>query len=354
MVQLGPDTTSDAAGGTPSAAASGYAGRRDPAARLLPHPPLGSGGARCSATRPPAAGHRCRCRPPPAAATVGLVRQAAGPGWYRGTLGNGVMASLAAADRTAPRESFTLPRRSAAPGCWSRRPPASRRVARGPASSFPSRREVAVDATSGGFCGSAGTLPGPRAATASTGPCPDAAPGVPRRANGSVAGPDVGAWVAFGTGGGTERARRSGVSFVDAAGGGRNLASGGPGWSYRALRRRRDRRLVARGGPGCGQRRQHHRAGAARHRALRRAARADDAQRRRRPLPGLRRCRAPGRDWLPAVHRDRRLGRLPHDAAAAGRAAPGRRRSDVVGRCSATPPRAGGCPAGRWSRRTPG
>ena len=226
----GPDTTSDAAGGTPSTAASGYA---DGDTRLRGFSPTHLSGAGCPAfgdapllpvTGPVPAS--------PATATVGLVGQGAGPGWYRGTLENGVTASLAAADRTG-LASFAFPA-----GPRARllvKASAGLAGVRAARVSFPSRREVAVDATSGGFCGSAGTsrvhvlyrFDRPVSGRGTWGAAP--------RANGSVAGPGAGAWVAFGTHGGTLRAQ-VGVSFVDAAGARRNLATGGPGWSYRALR----------------------------------------------------------------------------------------------------------------------
>ncbi len=151
MVQLGPDTTSDGVGGRPSTTATGYAAD-DPLLRGFSPTHLSGVGCPAFGDVPllPVTGP---VPDSPAAATVGLGRQDAGPGWYRTTLDNGVTASLAAADR-AGLASFTFPAG-----------PRARLLVKAAGSlagvqratvSFPSAREVAVSATSGGFCGSPG------------------------------------------------------------------------------------------------------------------------------------------------------------------------------------------------------
>ena len=106
MVQLGPDTTSDGVGGRPSTTATGYAAD-DPLLRGFSPTHLSGVGCPAFGDVPllPVTGP---VPDSPAAATVGLGRQDAGPGWYRTTLDNGVTASLAAADR-AGLASFTFP-----------------------------------------------------------------------------------------------------------------------------------------------------------------------------------------------------------------------------------------------------
>jgi predicted alpha-1,2-mannosidase len=229
MVQLGPDTTADGGGGRPSTTATGYAAA-DPLLRGFSPTHLSGVGCPAFGDVPllPVTGP---VPDDPAAATVGLGRQDAGPGWYRTTLANGVTASLAAADR-AGLASFTFP---AGP-----RARLLVKAAGGLAGvqratvSFPSAREVAVSATSGGFCGSPGhyrvhvLYRFDRAVTGR------GTWGAAARRTGSVTGADVGGWVAFGTGG-TVRAQ-VGVSFVDLAGARRNLADAAPGWSVGRLR----------------------------------------------------------------------------------------------------------------------
>ena len=174
------------------------------------------------------------CPDAPAAATAGFSHddERAGAGWYRTELTNGISVSLAAADRGG-LATFRFPAGArarllvkASGGL------AGTRRAR---LAFPSRREVAVTATSGGFCGSPGRyrihvlVRFDRAVTKR------GTWGARPRNNGSVSGPGVGGWVAFGRQGGALRAQ-IGVSFVDVAGARRNLESARTGWSFARLR----------------------------------------------------------------------------------------------------------------------
>lgn len=233
MVQLGPDTTSDATGGSPSTTASGYA-VGDDRIRGFSATHLSGAGCRAFGDVPvlPVVG---RLPADPAAATVGFdhADERAGPGWYRVGLSNGVSVSLAA-DERAGLATFRFPQRRRArlvvkaSGSLAGNQRASIR--------FPSSREIAVAATSGGFCGSPGSYrvhvllrfdrPVVRRGTW----------GAPARRNGSATGPGVGGWASFDT---RDRARvraRIGVSFVDAAGARRNLDAARTGWSFAGLR----------------------------------------------------------------------------------------------------------------------
>lgn len=230
LVQLGPDTTADAAGGSPSATASGYAAGET---LLRGFSPTHLSGAGCPAFGDapllPVAGP---LPDSPGSATVGLGSQDAGAGWFRTTLDNGVTASLAAADR-AGLASFSFPA--------GRRARLLVKAAGGLAGvrsatvGFPGPREVAVSARSGGFCGSPGgyrvhvLYRFDRAVTGR------GTWGASAGRDGAVSGPDVGGWVSFGTGGGPVRAQVA-VSFVGPAGARRNLDAAAPGWSFARLR----------------------------------------------------------------------------------------------------------------------
>lgn len=233
MVQLGPDTTSDATTGAPSETASGYAAT-DNLVRGFSATHLSGAGCPAFGDVPllPVSGG---VPADPASATVGLDHAAeqAGPGWYRVSLANGVRTSLAA-DNRAGLASFTFPTG-----------PRARLLVKASGSlagtrrarlSFPSRREVAVTTTSGGFCGSQGSyrihvLIRFDRATTSRGTW-----GGTPRPDGSVSGPGIGGWVGFATRDRAVVRARIGVSFVDAAGARRNLESGLQTWSYAALR----------------------------------------------------------------------------------------------------------------------
>ncbi|WP_121252158.1 GH92 family glycosyl hydrolase [Nocardioides ferulae] len=223
MVQLGPDTSSDAATGAPSRTPVGYAADDTLVRGFSPtHLP----GAGCAAFGDvpilPVTG---RLPDDPAAATAPLDRagERAGPGWYAVRLGNGVRVRLAAAER-AGLVSFRFPRgeraRVLVKAAGSLAGTSATRVR------FPSDREVAVTATSGGFCGS------PTTYTVHVLVRFDR----PFAHRGTWGGVAPGAWVGFGT----RRTVRAqiGVSFVDARGARRNLDDARPGWSHQRLRAR--------------------------------------------------------------------------------------------------------------------
>lgn len=150
MVLLGPDTTADP-GGVPSAGASGY---RDDEHLVRGFSPTHLSGAGCPAFGDvpilPVVGD---LPADPSTATVGMVKasERAEPGRYAVRLTNGVAASMAAADRSGVvRFAFGG---SARPRLLVK---AGGSLAGTSASSVHviGRREIAVRATSGGFCGS--------------------------------------------------------------------------------------------------------------------------------------------------------------------------------------------------------
>ncbi|MDN4172773.1 GH92 family glycosyl hydrolase [Nocardioides sp. SOB77] len=224
MVQLGPDTTADpmsaTGGGTPSATASGYAAD-DPHLRGFSPTHLSGAGCRAFGDVPvlpwtgPLPAH-------PSTATVPLDRtgERAGPGWHRTRLGNGVTATLAADDRSG-LAAYRFPR-GASPWLLVKAD-GSLAGTRSTRVRLPSRRDVVVRATSGGFCGSSTTydvhvrlrLDQPAAAV--------------RRWPGGVA-------LRFDASRGRTVRAQVAVSFVDAAGARRNLESDDPGWSVERLR----------------------------------------------------------------------------------------------------------------------
>lgn len=233
MLQLGPDTTSDVVAGQPSATASGYSADDD---RIRGFSPLHLSGVGCSVfgdvpVLPVVGGLPAN----PDSATVKFDHddEAAGPGWYRVRLANDVSVSLAAGDRTGlatfrfptgPRARLLIKADGSLAG------------ARHGRVDFPHPREIAVTATSGGFCGSPGSYrvhvllrfdrPVERRGTWGAAP----------RRDGSVAGDDVGGWVSFGTRKRPMVRAQIGVSFVDAAGARANLEKEQPRWSFTRLR----------------------------------------------------------------------------------------------------------------------
>ncbi|MCR6033508.1 hypothetical protein GGQ22_19020 [Nocardioides sp. zg-579] len=225
MVQLGPDTTSDAAGGTPSATASGYAAG-DTHVRGFSPTHLSGAGCRAFGDVPvlPWTG---ALPADTATATLGLDRasERAGPGWYRARLAGGVTVSLAADDRSG-LAAYRFPR-GARPWLLVQAD-GSLAGTRSTRVRLPSRREVVVRATSGGFCGTPTTydvhvrLRLDRPAVE-----------VRRRAGGVALRFDLAA-------GRTVRAQVA-VSFVDAAGARRNLEADAPGWSVPRLRTEAER-----------------------------------------------------------------------------------------------------------------
>ena len=233
MLQWGPDTTSDPVHGAPSGTASGYSATDD---RIRGFSPLHLPGAGCPAFGDvpvlPVSG---RLPADPAAATVGLdhADEAAGPGWYRVRLAGGVSVSLAAGDRTG-LATFRFP--AGPQGRLLLKADGSLAGTRRGRLSFPSRNEVSVSVTSGGFCGSPGSY---RVHVLLRFDRPVAAHGtwgaVPRR-DGSVAGDAVGGWVGFGTRRRSVVRAQVGVSFVDPAGARANLEAETPGWSFARLR----------------------------------------------------------------------------------------------------------------------
>lgn len=220
MVQLGPDTTRDTSGGTPSTTASGYAAA-DTHVRGFSATHLS--GAGCPALGDVPVLPWTRALPAdPSAAVVRLDRatERSAPGWYATRLGNGVRATLAAADRSG-LAAFRFPAGVRprllvkADGSLAGTTATSIRV--------PSRREVVVRASSGGFCGSPTAydvhvrlrLEHPVARVTRW-------PGGVALHLDRAAGRTVRLQVA--------------VSFVDAAGTRRNLEADRPGWSVPRLR----------------------------------------------------------------------------------------------------------------------
>lgn len=221
MVQLGPDTAPDAGGG-PSASASGY---RASERLVRGFSPTHLSGAGCYAFGDvPVLPWTAALPQDPGGATVGFDHAAerAGPGWYRSRLDNGVGVSLAAGLR-AGLAVFEFP--DGVPARLLVKASGSLAGARAPRIRFPSRREVAVSVTSGGFCGSPGryrvhvVLRFDRAMTS----------------HGTWGAPGPGGWVGFGRAGGPVRAQ-VGVSFVDVAGARANLDDAALGWSFRRAR----------------------------------------------------------------------------------------------------------------------
>lgn len=223
MVQLGPDTTSDAASGSPSTTASGYAAGDD-LVRGFSATHLSGAGCPAFGDVPvlPVVG---KLPTDPASATVRFSHdhERAGPGWYRATLDNGVRVALAAADRSG-LATYTFPAGArarllikAAGGLVGTERARVR---------FPSRREVAVVARARGFCGAPSSydvhvlLRFDRAVTG-------------RR---SWSGDRPGAWVAFDTDDDPVVHVQVAVSFVDATGARRNLDTSSTGWSFTRLR----------------------------------------------------------------------------------------------------------------------
>ncbi len=222
LVHLGPDTTSSR-DGHPSANASGY-GWEDDRVRGFSATHLSGAGCRAMGDVPflPVVG---RLPADPAAATAGLDHdvEVARPGWYRTRLTSGVDVSLAAGERTG-LAVLAFPR-----GKQSRllvKGGDSLAGSRGTRVSFPSRREIAVSTTSGGFCGSAGRYRVHVLLRLDR----------PMVAHGRWGGARPGGWVTLDGAGGTSKVQ-VGVSFVDPAGARRNLAVERPGWSFGRLRR---------------------------------------------------------------------------------------------------------------------
>ena len=233
MLQWGPDTTSDPVLGRPSGTASGYSAGDD---HLRGFSPLHLSGAGCPAFGDvpvlPVSGALPE-DPGSATATLDHADESAGPGWYRVRLADGLSVSLAAGVRTGvatfrfptgPQGRLVIKADGGLAGT-----PRSRL-------SFPSRSEVAVSSTGAGFCGSPGRyrvhvllrFDRPAARHGTWGAAP--------RADGSVAGADVGGWVGFGTRRRNVVRAQVGVSFVDAAGARANLEAETPGWSLPRLR----------------------------------------------------------------------------------------------------------------------
>lgn len=153
MVWLGPDTTS-APDGSPSAGASGY---RDDEALLRGFSATHLSGAGCPAFGDvPVLPFVGTLPGDPSGATVPIIKgsEEAAPGSYAVRLGNGVRASMSAGDRSGlMRFAFGSGRRARllvkADGSLAGTTASSARVL--------SKREIAVRATSGGFCGSPNT-----------------------------------------------------------------------------------------------------------------------------------------------------------------------------------------------------
>lgn len=219
MVQLGPDTTADPTG-APSAGASGYRAD-DPLLRGFSATHLSGAGCPTFGDVPilPILG---RLPPNPSGATVALNRatEKAAPGRYAVRLKNGVSASMAAGTRSG------LVRFAFAGGG---RPrvliKADGSLAGNSASSvkFLNRREIAVRATSGGFCGAANRY---RVHVLLRFDKPFVKHGTWRGSHG-------GAWVKPGRGRRTKI--QVGVSFVNIRGARTNLKDDRPGWSVNRL-----------------------------------------------------------------------------------------------------------------------
>ena len=228
MVQLGPDTTSDASSGSPSATAAGYSSG-DTLLRGFSATHLSGAGCPVFGDVPllPVVGP---LPADPAAATVafGHEDEQVAPGSYRVQLGNGVSVALVAGTRTGLAQ-FTFPRSpqarllvkasgSLAGAEWAR----VRHL---------SPREVSVAVDSGAFCRSDSgyrvhvllRFDRPVTARGTWG-------GRTTDDGRAAAGPGVGGWVSFDTREDPVVRVRLGVSFVDAAGARRNLAAEDRGW----------------------------------------------------------------------------------------------------------------------------
>ncbi|WP_395657433.1 GH92 family glycosyl hydrolase [Nocardioides sp.] len=212
MVQLGPDTTDDAADATPSANPSGYAAT-DRFVRGFSPTHLSGAGCRAFADVPvlPVPG-AVPGRPEAATSELDRSTERAVPGRYSVTLGSGVAVDLAASVRTgllrfaypAGERAFVV-------------------VKGGGRVTFPSDHEVAVRARGGGFCGMHNHY------------VVHVLYRFDRRIRSHGTGPD-GAWVGFGRRA-VVRAQVA-VSYVDAAGARRNLDLERPGWSVDRLAER--------------------------------------------------------------------------------------------------------------------
>ena len=265
-------------------------------------------------------------------------------------LDNGVSASLAAG---RPRPDW---RRSAFPaGPRARllvKAAGSLAGVRRATSPSPARGEVAVSATSGGFCGSPGSYRVhvlyrfDRRVTAHG--TWGAAPG----RDGSATGADVGGWVAFGTGGAPVRAQ-VGVSFVGAGGARRNLDAAAPGWSFGRARaaaaatweRELGRVAVTGGSPT-----ERSILDTALYHVLLNPMTLSDADGRYPGFDGaVHRVAAGHRQYTAVPGWDAYRTTVPLLAWLRPDVA-----SDSWARCNGPPTRGAGCPAGRWSRRTPG
>lgn len=224
MLQLGPDTTRDVESGRPSGTASGYAWSDD---RIRGFSPIHLSGAGCPAFGDvpvlPVVG---RLAADPGTATVPFSHddESAGPGWYRTRLGNGVSVRLAAALR-AGLATYSFP--AEGPARLLLKATGSLTGATRARVRFLSRREVAVSATSGGFCGSPTSY---RVHVVLRFDRPFAA-------RGRWTGATPGAWVRFDTSLRRSVRTQVAVSFVDVAGARRNLAAANLGWSWARLRR---------------------------------------------------------------------------------------------------------------------
>jgi predicted alpha-1,2-mannosidase len=215
MVQLGPDTTADA-GGRPSSAASGYR-TDDPLLRGFSATHLSGAGCPTFGDVPilPFLG---ALPADPSAATVALDKttERAAPGRYAVRLAGGVAASMAAAERSGVlRFAFggtgTARVLVKADGSLAGTSTSSVR--------FLNRREIAVRATSGGFCGAANSYRVHVLLRFDE----------PFRRHGTWGGSRDGAWVDVGK----DRVARIqvGVSFVSVRGARTNLEADQPGWS---------------------------------------------------------------------------------------------------------------------------
>ncbi len=221
LVHLGPDTTG-ARDGRPSTTASGY-GWEDDRVRGFSATHLSGAGCPALGDVPflPVTG---ALPADPAGASVALDHAAerADPGWYAARLGNGVGVSLAAGLRTG-LAVLAFPR--GRPSRLLVKAGGSLAGARGARVRFPSRREIAVSTTSGGFCGSPGRYRVHVLLRLAR----------PMVAHGTWGGARPGGWVTLDRRGGTSKVQVS-VSFVDLAGARRNLEVERPGWSYADLR----------------------------------------------------------------------------------------------------------------------
>jgi predicted alpha-1,2-mannosidase len=223
MVQLGPDTTADP-GGTPSAGASGY---RSDDPLLRGFSPTHVSGAGCPTFGDVPILPMVGALPAdPGGATVALDRgsERASPGRYGVRLANGVSASMAADDHSGVlRFAFAGTGRARvlvkADGSLAGTTSSSVRIL--------NRREVAVRATSGGFCGSPNSY---RVYVLLRFDEPFGRHGTWRGGEGAGQG---GAWVNVDK----DRVARIqvGVSFVNIRGARTNLEADDPGWSVPRL-----------------------------------------------------------------------------------------------------------------------